>query len=113
MQDLRVTSGRDRVTGASAVALSGDASLVARAATGDADAFDLLIRPRLDRLFRMSVAILRSEANARDAVQEACVHAWRELPRLRDRDRFVRVALPDRRQRLPVPATSRASRSRA
>jgi RNA polymerase sigma-70 factor (ECF subfamily) len=65
-----------------------EASLLGRAAAGDADAFDLLIRPRLDRLFRMSVAILRSEANARDAVQDACVHAWRELPRLRDRDRF-------------------------
>lgn len=65
-----------------------DASLVDRAAEGDADAFDLLIRPRLDRLFRMAVAITRSEADARDAVQEACVSAWRELPRLRDRNRF-------------------------
>ncbi|MDQ3938620.1 MAG: RNA polymerase sigma factor [Chloroflexota bacterium] len=65
-----------------------DASLVDMAAEGDADAFDLLIRPRLDRLFRMAVAITRSEADARDAVQEACVSAWRELPRLRDRNRF-------------------------
>jgi RNA polymerase sigma-70 factor, ECF subfamily len=65
-----------------------DASLLDRAAEGDADAFDLLIRPRLDRLFRMAVAITRSEADARDAVQEACVSAWRELPRLRDRSRF-------------------------
>lgn len=83
-----MTSGRDRVTEESAVALRVDTSLVARAAAGDADAFDLLIRPRLDRLFRMSVAILRSEANARDAVQEACVHAWSYLPRLRDQGRF-------------------------
>jgi RNA polymerase sigma-70 factor (ECF subfamily) len=65
-----------------------DASLLARAAAGEVDAFDALIRPRLDRLFRMAVAILRSEADARDAVQEASVHAWRELPRLRDRGRF-------------------------
>jgi RNA polymerase sigma-70 factor (ECF subfamily) len=88
IQDLDVTIERDHHSDASGVALSGDARLVERAASGDADAFDLLIRPRLDRLFRMSVAILRSEADARDAVQEACVHAWRELPRLRDRDRF-------------------------
>ena len=67
---------------------SGDAGLLARAAGGDADAFDVVIRPRLDRLFRMAVAILRSEADARDAVQEASVHAWRELPRLRDATRF-------------------------
>ncbi len=66
----------------------GDASLVDLAADGDADAFDLLIRPRLDRLFRMAMAITRSEADSRDAVQDACVSAWRELPRLRDRLRF-------------------------
>ena len=69
-------------------AASADALLVDRAGHGDADAFDLLIRPRLDRLFRMAVAILRSEPDARDAVQEACVRAWRDLPRLRDIDRF-------------------------
>jgi RNA polymerase sigma-70 factor (ECF subfamily) len=66
----------------------GEEALVARAAGGDAMAFDGLLRPRLDRLFRMAVAITRNEADARDAVQEACVSAWRELPRLRDRSRF-------------------------
>ncbi len=65
-----------------------DAGLVDRAAQGDAEAFDALIRPRLDRLFRMAVAITRNESDARDAVQDACVSAWRELPRLRDRSRF-------------------------
>lgn len=62
--------------------------LLERAAGGDAAAFDALIRPRLDRLFRMAMAITRSEADARDAVQEACVSAWRQLPRLRTPDRF-------------------------
>jgi RNA polymerase sigma-70 factor (ECF subfamily) len=52
------------------------------------EAFDALLRPRLDRLFRIAVAILRSEADARDAVQEGCVHAWRALPRLREPGRF-------------------------
>jgi RNA polymerase sigma-70 factor (ECF subfamily) len=65
-----------------------DAGLVDLAAQGDAEAFDALLRPRLDRLFRIAVAIVRSEADARDAVQEGCVHAWSALPRLRDRDRF-------------------------
>jgi RNA polymerase sigma-70 factor (ECF subfamily) len=65
-----------------------DRLLVDRAAAGDRDAFDALIGPRLDRLFRMAFAITRSEIDARDATQEACVLAWRELPRLRDRDRF-------------------------
>jgi RNA polymerase sigma-70 factor, ECF subfamily len=70
------------------IADSLDQTLVGRAASGDTDAFDSLIRPRLDRLFRMAFAILRSEADARDAVQEACVLGWRELPSLRDRARF-------------------------
>ena len=65
-----------------------DDGLVKLAAAGDADAFDALLRPRLDRLFRLAVAITRSEADARDATQDACVLAWRELPRLRDRGRF-------------------------
>jgi RNA polymerase sigma-70 factor, ECF subfamily len=73
---------------AHAVAATLDRSLLDRAADGEAPAFDALIRPRLDRLFRMAVAITRNEVDARDAVQEACVLAWRELPRLRDRDRF-------------------------
>jgi RNA polymerase sigma-70 factor, ECF subfamily len=69
-------------------ARAADDALVERAARGQPEAFDALIRPRLDRLYRMAVAITRSEADARDAVQEACVLAWRELPRLRDRLRF-------------------------
>jgi len=72
----------------SAYAELSEAHLLELAAQGSADAFDILLRPRLPRLFRMAVAITRSEANARDAVQEASIHAWRELPRLRDRDRF-------------------------
>jgi RNA polymerase sigma-70 factor, ECF subfamily len=65
-----------------------DGELLERAASGDRDAFDVLISPRLDRLYRMAVAITRSEADARDATQDACVLAWRELPRLRDREKF-------------------------
>lgn len=65
-----------------------DGALIERAASGDRDAFDLLIHPRLDRLFRIAVAITRSESDARDATQDACVLAWRELPRLRNQGKF-------------------------
>lgn len=65
-----------------------DRELLDLASSGDCDAFDVLIRPRLDRLYRMAVAITRSESDARDATQDACVLAWRELPRLRDREKF-------------------------
>jgi RNA polymerase sigma-70 factor (ECF subfamily) len=62
--------------------------LLRLAADGNRDAFDALIRPRLDRLYRMAFAITRSEADARDATQDACVLAWREVGRLRDRSKF-------------------------
>lgn len=65
-----------------------DGLLIERAAAGDRDAFDRLIRSRLDRLYRMAFAITRSEPDARDATQDACVLAWRELPRLRDQAKF-------------------------
>jgi RNA polymerase sigma-70 factor (ECF subfamily) len=62
--------------------------LVERAARGDADAFDLLMSDSLDRLYALARLILRDADLAEDAVQEALIHCWRELPRLRDPGRF-------------------------
>jgi RNA polymerase sigma-70 factor (ECF subfamily) len=42
----------------------------------------------MDAVYRLSYAILGNEADARDAAQETFVAAWRQLPRLRDVDRF-------------------------
>jgi RNA polymerase sigma-70 factor (ECF subfamily) len=64
------------------------ASMVSRAAAGDRDAFAQLIAPRADRTLRTARAILRNEAEAHDAAQEALVAAWVNLPRLRDPARF-------------------------
>jgi RNA polymerase sigma-70 factor (ECF subfamily) len=81
-------AGGSVVGRAEALVPTRDGALLERAAAGDRDAFDLLIGPRLDRLYRMAVTITRNEPDARDATQDACVLAWRELPRLRDRDKF-------------------------
>jgi RNA polymerase sigma-70 factor, ECF subfamily len=67
---------------------AGDLTLLERARAGDADAFERLIEARLDRAYRMALAILRTDWDARDACQDAFVSAWRELPRLRDLNRF-------------------------
>ena len=67
---------------------AGDLALLERAAAGDVDAFDAVLAARLNRLYRLAVAITRRESDAFDAVQEASLSAWRELPRLRDLARF-------------------------
>jgi len=65
-----------------------DRSVVDRARNGDLDAFESIVRGRMDAVYRLTSAILGDEADARDAAQETFVAAWRELPRLRDPDKF-------------------------
>jgi len=65
-----------------------DASLVERARKADADAFDELVRRRIDAVYRTAVGILGEPSDARDATQEAFVLAWRQLPSLREPERF-------------------------
>ena len=62
--------------------------LVRLARDGDRDAFDLLMTAVIDHLYRIARLILRDFDSAEDAVQEALVHCWRDLPTLRDPDRF-------------------------
>ena len=62
--------------------------LVGRAKRGDHDAFAELVRVSVTRLDGAARLILRDPELARDAVQEALIRAWRDLPGLRDPDRF-------------------------
>jgi RNA polymerase sigma-70 factor, ECF subfamily len=63
-------------------------ALVERARRGDHDAFAALVDPSLARLDAAARLILRDSELARDAVQEGLIRAWRDLPGLRDPDRF-------------------------
>lgn len=65
-----------------------DRDLVEAARRGDREAYADLIRSRGDRLFAIAQRILRDVDRTEDAVQEALVIAWRDLPGLRDPDRF-------------------------
>jgi RNA polymerase sigma-70 factor (ECF subfamily) len=62
--------------------------LIERAREGDHDAFALLLDARLARLDAAARLILRDGELARDAVQDALIRAWRDLPGLRDPERF-------------------------
>ena len=63
-------------------------TLVEQAGRGDHDAFAVLARAAFARLDTAARLILRDAELARDAVQEAMVRAWRDLPGLRDPERF-------------------------
>jgi len=65
-----------------------DRDLVEQAQRGDREAFAILARSRGDRLYGIARRIVRDVDLSEDAVQQALVIAWRELPRLRDPDRF-------------------------
>ncbi len=62
--------------------------VVERAMRGDREAFGWLVAQTSDRLFAIATRILRDSDLAEDALQSALITAWRELPRLRDPDRF-------------------------
>ena len=63
-------------------------TLVDRARQGDEEAFGALLGEVGDRCIFIAHRILRDADLAEDAVQVALVQVWRELPALRDLDRF-------------------------
>ncbi|HEX5012896.1 MAG TPA: RNA polymerase sigma factor [Candidatus Limnocylindrales bacterium] len=65
-----------------------DRDLVELAREGDREAFAVLVHQVSDSLFAVAFRILRDASLAEDALQNALVLAWRQLPRLRDADRF-------------------------
>ena len=62
--------------------------LVMAAKRGDHEAFEALAVGAADRLYRIARLILRDVYLAQDAVQETLVRAWRQMPTLRDPERF-------------------------
>ena len=63
-------------------------ALVVAARSGDREAFDLLAAMFVDRLYAIARLVLRDSDRAEDAVQETLVRFWRDLPALREPDRF-------------------------
>ncbi len=65
-----------------------DTDLVTRAQAGDRSAFAQIADEVLDRFLAIAHRILRDGAMAEDATQAALLSLWRDLPRLREPDRF-------------------------
>ncbi|HET9991013.1 MAG TPA: sigma-70 family RNA polymerase sigma factor [Kofleriaceae bacterium] len=56
-----------------------DAELIARVLAGSRDDFELIVRRHNQRLFRAARAVLRSETDAEDALQQAWLEIYRNL----------------------------------
>ena len=65
-----------------------DTDLVMRAQHGDRGAFAQIADEVLDRFLAIAHRILRDGALAEDATQAALLGIWRDLPKLREPDRF-------------------------
>ena len=86
-------------------AIAGNVVLAAR--SGDAAAFATLVRAETPAAYRLALSIVRSPAEAEDAVQDAFVRAWRDIGSLRQvelwpawfRRLTVRAALDQTRRR--------------
>jgi RNA polymerase sigma-70 factor, ECF subfamily len=63
-------------------------ALVERAMRGDQEAFAALASQHVDRCYALAYRVLRDPYRAQDATQQALLGAWRDLPTLREPDRF-------------------------
>jgi RNA polymerase sigma-70 factor (ECF subfamily) len=62
--------------------------LVEQARRGDREAFDVLMLDVIGRLYAIARLVAQDADIAEDAVQEAMVRCWHDLPKLRDSSRF-------------------------
>lgn len=58
----------------------GDDEALRRLVSGDASAFDAIVRAHQDRVFRLALALLGRREDARDASQEVFLRSFRSLP---------------------------------
>ena len=81
-----------------------DFEIVARVKNGDTDAFEELVRKHGRRVYRSLIGILGSPEEAEDALQDAFLKAFQNLPKFEARSRFstwlVRIAINTGLQRL-------------
>ena len=73
----------------SAAASAADAELLARLRVGDETAYEQLVRAETRHLLAVARRLLRNEEDARDAVQQAFLSAFRALPNFTGQSRLT------------------------
>jgi RNA polymerase sigma-70 factor (ECF subfamily) len=82
------------------------------ALAGEADALEAILAETRPRLYALALRVLGDPADAEDAVQDAMVKVWRNLPRFEGRSSFgtwihriaINAALDRRRRRSTTPS---------
>lgn len=59
-------------------------SLVEKAINGDTDAFTELIKLNMRSMYKAAIAILRSDEDAADAIQDTILKCWKNIGQLRE-----------------------------
>lgn len=78
-------------------------TLVARAQSGDARAFEKILMLHQHGLLRFCRSMINSSGEAEDVLQEVYLSAWRQLATLQSPRSVERVALPHRSTPLHRP----------
>ncbi len=95
---------QDELAAAAPSGQSDDEALVARVLAGERDCFGLLVRRYNQRLFRVVRAIVSSDAEAEDAVQQAYVACYANLTQFEGTAKFstwlTRIAINEGLQRV-------------
>ena len=63
-------------------------SLIEEAKMKDPDAFDRLMRPQLQGLYRIAISMLENEEDAADAIQETVLKCWQKIGQLKREEYF-------------------------
>lgn len=111
LHDTQRNAGRAPSDGWEAARVTQLDELVRDALAGDRSAFACLLEREAQPVYRATLSILGSPEDARDAVQEAAIRAWQQLPKLRNSAAwpawFRRIAV-----RTALDESRRARRSR-
>jgi RNA polymerase sigma-70 factor (ECF subfamily) len=63
-------------------------SLIEEAKNKNPDAFEQLIQPQLQRMYRVAVSMLQNEDDAADAIQETVLKCWQKIGQLKSDEYF-------------------------
>src|ERR1044071_3592051 len=77
------------MTTAVAIASLTDQELIARVVSGSREDFEVLVRRHNQRLYRAARAIVRSDHEAEDVVQQTWLEIYRHLPQFRGDAQFT------------------------